>query len=431
MNFLSGIWAGTISGTNVGSFTLEIEDRLGKLSGILRLTESSLGLFVYDCIGDVRDNHVGLETTPRVVPEGVEASHGKVSGRIQPDGSLTGEWSTEQGASGTLIAFKRSVPSGHTAGLNAATAPAMVFSSERHTRVKPCVVDVDVLRRIHRELSTASDEAARLEFARQTQLSTAPPAANVPSQKVDYAQVRSVYSVMILAKGVHGEQVVSLDPSVLDGGHLPKPLASIQFDIGSFYQFTQNRLAPNRTVVRLDFTRPPVFDISNVSLLPTPNDSMIQVIGNDSMWVSGVHDKMVTTLRHGRVRSAWVHSRYTYDALLLMVGLPASLAAASLIGGIVSGSPLKQLAGFLFSLYLSLLVFRLAFGIVRWLLPTIEFSGLPQPLDRQIRFIISTVVLGALSSLAATLVWLVFTTSAWMTGTSSYYGPRYSMRVMN
>jgi hypothetical protein len=412
MNFLSGMWAGTISGTNVGSFTLELEDRLGELSGILRLTESSLGLFIYDCVGDVRDNHVDLETVPRVVPEGAQASHGKVGGTIRPDGSLMGEWSTEQGASGTLIAFKQNVPSGYTAGINTATAPAMVVSFERQTRVKSCVVDVEVLRRIHRELSTGSDEAARLDFARQTQLSTAPPSPNVPSQKLDYAQVRGPYSVMIFAKGIDGEQVVSLDPSVLDEGRLPKPLASIQFDIGGFYQLARNQLAPNRAVVRLDFTRPPVFDISNVSPLPTPNDSMIQVIGNDSMWVSGVYEKMVTTLRHGRVRSAWVHSRYTYDALLLIVGLPASLAAASLIGGIVSGSPLRQLAVFLFSLFLSLSVFRLAFGLVRWLLPTVEFSGLPQPIHRQIRFILSTCVLGAIGSLAAALVWFVFTMSS-------------------
>lgn len=410
MNFLSGTWAGTISGTNVGSFTLELKQQDGQISGILRLTDFNFGQFIYDCTGNIDDNRIQLHITPRAFPEAAQVSAGEVTGTIQPDGSLTGNWTTEQGTAGTFLAFKRDLPTGQV--VSAATSPVIVVSFEKQTRVASCVVDIDVLRRIHRELSTGSDEAARLEMARHAQLANAPPAANVPQQQMDYAQIRSLYSVMIIARGLHGEQIMSLDPAVIDEGRLPKPLASIQFDIGSFYQLGRNMLAPNRATVRLDFTKPPFFDFSNPSQAPTQNDSIIHVAGNDSMWVSGIYEKMVTTLRHGRVRTGWFHSRYTYDILLFILGLPASLAAASLISSMIPGIFIKQLAAFLFAVLLSLVVFRLAFSAVRWLLPVIEFSGLPQPLHRQVRLVISTVVLGVISSFAAALIWFAVTRSS-------------------
>jgi hypothetical protein len=409
MNFISGTWTGTISGTNVGSFILELEEKDGQLSGNIRLTDFNLGLSIFDCAGVIRDNNINLDITPRSFPEGSRIAPGKVVGAIQPDGSLTGHWSTELGTAGTFIAFKREIPSGQPIGVNTSASPAMAVSFEKQTRLKSCVIDIDILRRIYRELSTGSDEAARLEIAKQTQLSTAPAAANVPPQQLDFAKTRSLYNVTILAKGLNGEQIMSLDPAILDESHLPKPLVSIQFDIGNFYQYMRNMLAPNRATIRLDFTKPPLFDLSNPSLAPTPNDSIIMVAGNDSMWVSGVYEKMVTTLRHGRVRSAWLHSRYTYDALLLILGLPAALAAGSLIGNLVTGNTLKQFATFLFALFLSLSVFRIAFSAIRWLLPMVEFSGLPQPLHRQVRWVISTVILGAIGSLAAALVWFAIT----------------------
>ncbi|AEB08782.1 hypothetical protein Desac_0911 [Desulfobacca acetoxidans DSM 11109] len=409
MNFLSGTWVGTISGTNVGSFILNLEERDGQLSGLVHLTDFNNGLFIYDCVGQVYENQLDFEVKPRGFPELARVSPGKMTGTIQPDGSMTGSWSTEQGTAGTFLAFKQEIPAGQIVSAKISDAPAMVAFFEKQTHVQSCVVDIDILRRIHRELSSGSDEAARLELAQQAQLSTAPSAAKVPSQGLDYPNIRALYSVTIVAKGLYGEQIMSIDPAILDEGRLPKPLASVEFNIGNFYSWKRNMVAPNRATVRLDFTKPPIFDFPNPSILQTQNDSIIQVAGNDSIWVSGIYDKMKATLRHGRVKSSWLHSRYTYDILLIIIGLPAALAAASLIGELINGIVLKKLAGFIFTFLFSLSVFRIAFNTVRWLLPVIEFSGLPQPLHRQLRLGLSTIVLGVISSLGAALIWMVMT----------------------
>jgi hypothetical protein len=125
------------------------------------------------------------------------------------------------------------------------------------------------------------------------------------------------------------------------------------------------------------------------------------------MWVSGVYEKMAAILHHGQTKSGWIHSRYTYDALLFAIGLPAALAAASLASQTARTSLATQLAAFVFVALFSLAAFRLAFSAVKWLLPVVEFTGLPQPLHRQIRLALSTIVLGSVGSLGATLIWFV------------------------
>jgi hypothetical protein len=185
-------------------------------------------------------------------------------------------------------------------------------------------------------------------------------------------KVRVAYSVIVIARGRAGEQKISLGPALLEEENLPKPVASVEFNIGDYYQLTQRQQAPNRARIVLDFMKPPPFDLSIPSLAPTPKDSSIEVVGNHSMWVSGVFEKLISTLQQGRLRTGWLHARYTYD-LLVFVGLPGAVAAATLFGQWLgrryfAEEALPQLAGFILALWVSLLVFRLSFSAIRWLL---------------------------------------------------------------
>ena len=72
------------------------------------------------------------------------------------------------------------------------------------------------------------------------------------------------------------------------------------------------------------------------------------------MWVSGVFEKLISTLQQGRLRTGWLHARYTYD-LLVFVGLPGAVAAATLFGQWLgrryfAEEALPQLAGFILAL---------------------------------------------------------------------------------
>jgi len=111
-----------------------VEEHQGELNGIVRLTDFGLGLFVYDCIGKVPEKHVDFGIIPRTFPLRSQASQDKVSDTIQPDGSLMGEWSTEQGTSGTFLALKQDIPTEQTESANVSAAPAMVVAFEKQMR---------------------------------------------------------------------------------------------------------------------------------------------------------------------------------------------------------------------------------------------------------------------------------------------------------
>ena len=407
MSMLTGQWTGTISGTNTGKFLLDITDDNGALSGHVTLNDDSNGLATFDFVGEAKDSKIQLNLAPKQFPENLDMGPLEVKGELQPDGSLSGTWEGEIGTVGTFLAFKSQAIVRPPDSDKILISETIAISHEKRCRIPSCVVDAEVLKRIYKDLSAGSDEGSRLEVAKNS------PA----SQPQNLVQVRGWYSVVIIAKGVNGEQIISLDPSLLDEGNLPKPLSSIEFDIGAYYKISRQTGidAPNRVHVKLDFTKPPLLDLSNPGTGPTPNDSSVIVNGNDSMWVSGIYEKLLSTLRQGRVSTGWLHSQYTYDALLWLVGLPGSLSAATLIGEkfgnrYFPNSFLPKLTLFLFILILLITIFRIGFSWVRWLLPLIEFSPLAQPIHRQIRLLLSALIIGVLGSLAASALWAAFVT---------------------
>ena len=115
----------------------------------------------------------------------------------------------------------------------------------------------------------------------------------------------------------------------------------------------------------------------------------------------------------GTPSHCWLHARYTYDLLLVFVGLPSAVAAATMFGQWLcrryfAGEAPPQLAGFILAVWVSLLVFRLSFSAIRWLFPLVEYAPPVQPLHRQIRVALSVLLLALLSSVAATALLYAF-----------------------
>jgi len=410
MSILTGTWSGQITGTNVGSFVLDLTADKDELNGALTLQDVGLGVFIYDASGHAELNRISLNLTPRVFPEGSEVGIVNVTGSIQTDGSLSGDWSSEIGTHGNFIAFKQTLSS-----LTSQTSTSLVaISYEKRCDVIPSAVNSEVLRRIYRDLSIASDEAAKLEIAKQKQTDALTGKSNVVAISEQYAQVRSAYSVIVTARGLNGEQKLALNMAILEEENLPKPLEFVEFNIGNWYQHIKQEKAPNSARIVLDFTKPPAFELTNPSLTPTRNNSAIEVIGNDSMWVSGVYEKLTNTLLQGRLYTGWLHTQYTYDILLILVGFPGAVSLSTIFGRWVGSEYfesdlLPQFAGFIFALFVCLFIFRLSFSFVRWLLPLVEFSPPAQPVHRQIRIAISTIIFGIIGSIAAAALWFVLT----------------------
>lgn len=398
MSDVAGRWIGRIEGTNSGNFLLELVQSGGEVSGSVRLNDVSHGVSAYEAVGTVADGQLLLELSPTEAMPGLVVTRAKMQGSIQPDGLLRGNWETELGTAGTFVAVREQQLQ---QGLNsfdpqAAAATAVLY--EKNCKVPPCVVDYDTLRQLYRVMSSSASDAFRMA------------AVNVSGNPDAERTLRLAHSVTILARGESGEQILTLDQDILKQESLPRPLQLITFDLGHYYKLVfRGADAPNRATVTLDFSKPRPIDLSNASGSPTPNRSMIHVIGSGSIWVSGVYQKLLSTIEQNKTGVGFLHSGYVYDALLFTLGLPFVLTFAAVVSHRASKAiefepAIYQVAAFLFMLAVALMIFRLAFSFARWLLPYIEFAPQRQPLERRIRAFFAVVSLGILASLGAWVI---------------------------
>jgi hypothetical protein len=391
---LVGRWIGRIEGTNSGNLLLDIEQRDDKLSGQARLNDTRFGVCAFDLTGENSSGELVLDLSPKEVMPGVQITPAKVRGAVQKDGSIRGDWQTEGGTAGTFVAVREQQVQQGLNSFDPKAAAGTAVAYEKTTKIPSCVVDYDILRQLHRDLSDGAAEALRIALV-------------TPGNTHDDKVLRLAHAITILARGANGEQVLTIDPAVLAQESLPRPLQFVQFALGLNHKLVLNGAdAPNRATLTLDFSKPKCFDLSNASGAPTPNNSSIFVYGTGSIWVSGVYQRLLSTVEQGKTSVRLLHSAYVYDALLLMLGFPFILAFAAVVSHRLAaafslGPAVYGVAAFLFMLAVALMAFRLAFSLARWLLPYVEFAPQKQPLERRIRAFFAVLTLGILGSLGA------------------------------
>lgn len=87
----SGYWTGTISGTNHGSFTLDIRQDRDKISGMAKLSEPALGQYEYELQGVVT-NVLSVHMIPRHKSANFQLGNVDVVCSLESDGRLIGRW---------------------------------------------------------------------------------------------------------------------------------------------------------------------------------------------------------------------------------------------------------------------------------------------------------------------------------------------------
>lgn len=100
----SGVWTGTIEGTNTGGFTLELQQNGLVISGLARFSEPAYGQYEYIVNGQV-ENGVFLHLTPGRRFSPVALGEVKVVGKYD-NGVLSGHWQSSIGTAGVFSARK-------------------------------------------------------------------------------------------------------------------------------------------------------------------------------------------------------------------------------------------------------------------------------------------------------------------------------------
>lgn len=391
-----GDWEGRFSGTNSGRLYLRLTPVPAGLVAEAKLDDDSTGPAYLLGTGQIQDESLRVELAARD-PQ-VQAQFGTVSVTASFDGQgrLSGNWATSVGTQGQ---FQASPP---TPPPSVALQPPIVSRVgvfEKQSRMPACVVNLDVLKRVHAVLQAAAEQAAEIHERKQYAAIAGGP-----------AELARLYRVCVLVRGAQGEVTVTDDPNTLTADTLPQPLNSVDFEIGLNYRITTGNQASNRALVRFDFTRPPAFDLSNPSGSPTPNNSSLGAFGADTLWVAGIYERVNALLSQTKVGSSWLHRAHTYDVLVLLLGLPLAFSVAVLAASRTPAPPAVEAPVFraaiaVFSAVLTLVLFRLAFSAIRWLLPYVEYAPSPEPLHRRVRVLLAGVILAVVTGTLGSALW--------------------------
>lgn len=108
MTDFAGRWIGSITGTNIASFTLALEQVEGKLHGDLTLSDNVLGTATFQVNGTAGDGVATFRLIPGNAAPGTTLSNGVARAAVQPDGSLVGTWEMQSQTFGAFVARRES-----------------------------------------------------------------------------------------------------------------------------------------------------------------------------------------------------------------------------------------------------------------------------------------------------------------------------------
>jgi len=228
------------------------------------------------------------------------------------------------------------------------------------------------LRKLYGILQRRANEASAYEVGTLIQ--------QVGQTEEQFTQVKENARMLLkLAATVYssaGDWIGNTTGEALSDSNLPDSITRIVYDSAFLFR-AQLKVEPqNSLTVVLDFSRTRILDLTNLSMVPDPNNSSVRISGVNDAWVKATHDDLLLFFRERKTPRGWLYFQFTYDLLVLFVGLPAALAAVYRIGRWTKPKfdlPLSVAAPLYVMLFLQcMLVFRVVFNYAKWAFPKVE-----------------------------------------------------------
>jgi hypothetical protein len=240
----------------------------------------------------------------------------------------------------------------------------------RETRMPSTAVDLAGLRRLYGELAQQNAEAARLARAGLHPR----PGQSHAEFKQEQAMQDALFETACIVFGSRGERNLLTQMDEINAQGLPSNVQGILLDTGFRARLAMGQDLANRASIYFDFKRTSLFDLSNVSGEPTPNDSNYRLDAQNAGWAARTTEIFEEFLSNHRLHTGWLHARYTYDFALILVGIPMALWAAFRVGqwvdaSVIGDALLLPTAVRVYLFLVTLYGFRILFGVVRWIWP--------------------------------------------------------------
>ena len=252
----------------------------------------------------------------------------------------------------------------------------MAFSGlSRSAQPPACVLAIDDLRRLYVDLDKKASQALEQFLVAQVR--------NPGTSEAEFEQLkqqaRDAGHVTVTISGGSGELLVGRSADVFGKDYLPHRLVTVAYDNTSGLQ-SFNVSLPNRLNVHLDFSEPPGFNVYDPWNQPTPNNTRVEASGTDDTWVSATFQEVLDFFeRRGRNRR-WLHGAGAFNLLNWFVGIPGALWTTFrldqwLLSGLTGLPSGLRAAADIYVFLFGMLVFRVMFYGMRWMLPLVELEG--------------------------------------------------------
>lgn len=161
---LTGVWEGTLDGTNWGRLVIRLREQAEVLSGQAEINDIGVGVYTLDVVGR-RDSTVGLHLTPS--RHAVRAYPGTITAEIQSETEtlVRGIWQSSIGTHGTFRASRQDIVEAQTAAtakrIEEANAAFIIMAFSEQAAIGLPLVDTHAA--IRRGCKAADVEAHRAD----------------------------------------------------------------------------------------------------------------------------------------------------------------------------------------------------------------------------------------------------------------------------
>lgn len=210
-----------------------------------------------------------------------------------------------------------------------------------------------------------------------------------------------------------GKYVSGTSQDLLTKENIGSDVTSIKFDNIYFCNLANKYFPMRQFQITLDFSHRPIINLGKSSSLRTENSSEISVWGIDQIWVNGATKSIEDILLKNRINSELIHQSHIYDFILWLIFLPLVLLNIAHLDLKIKTYFNDKTGAFigvvyLFTVGISILLFKFMFDYARWLFPYVSFKEFPRPHQTFNKVILTTLFLAVVGGLLTNIVWQWF-----------------------
>lgn len=202
------------------------------------------------------------------------------------------------------------------------------------------------------------------------------------SERVFEQRKKSVFEAFVTSVTIRSENGASFSgntDAVFDKSAFPKKVRSIFYSTQSVPEVVLKHTPLDRVQVFLDFSQPPLLDLTRMPTLPTHNESSFEINAKTETWCVAARAKLQEFFEERRIRNNWLHLAGVYDVFLYFLAFPFAVLVSVRVGQHLTWlAKLDEFPKALVYLYIcfgSIIAYRLCFSYARWAFPKFELEG--------------------------------------------------------